>query len=268
MTDNNVHPIICLWAHPRSMSTAMERVMRERGDFKCFHEPFMYDYYVHRKVEHMPHFDIDPAAPVRFENIKAMLLEQSQFSPVFIKDMSYYVVPQLFTDIDFARRLTHTFLIRNPVYSILSYFKLDSQVTVEQIGIEAQYRHVTWLKEKLALNPLILSAEDVRENARETITRYWQQLGLEIRSQAFDWNADQVPQDWQQVSGWHGNVSGSQGIRKICPENDLKRQQNFDRLAEKYPRLRVLLDHHLPFYDQLKKMAVTPADTISRPGSG
>lgn len=32
-------PIIALWCHPRSMSTAMERVMRERGDCRCFHEP-------------------------------------------------------------------------------------------------------------------------------------------------------------------------------------------------------------------------------------
>lgn len=257
MSDTKAHPIIFLWAHPRSMSTAMERIMRERGDFKCFHEPFMYDYYVHRKVEHMPLFDVDPSAPVRYEDIKVMLLEQSQSSPVFIKDMSYYVVPRLFSDIDFARRLTHTFLIRHPVYSILSYFKLDHRVTLEQIGIEAQYRHVTWLKQNLRLNPLILDAEEVRQNTRATIIRYWQQLGLEIRTQAFDWDANHLPQDWQQVSGWHGNVSQSQGIRKASAENDFKRQQDFDRLAEQHPRLKALLAHHLPFYKKLKKMALT-----------
>ncbi|MDH3659971.1 MAG: hypothetical protein OEU92_08075 [Alphaproteobacteria bacterium] len=41
-------PIIALWCHPRSMSTAIERIMRERGDCRCFHEPFLYDYYVAR----------------------------------------------------------------------------------------------------------------------------------------------------------------------------------------------------------------------------
>ncbi|MEZ5772185.1 MAG: hypothetical protein R3D61_11380 [Defluviimonas denitrificans] len=44
------HPIIAMWSHPRSMSTAIERIMRERGDLDCLHEPFMYDYYVHRQV--------------------------------------------------------------------------------------------------------------------------------------------------------------------------------------------------------------------------
>ena len=42
------HPIIALWSHPRSMSTAFERIMRARGDLDCLHEPFMYDYYINR----------------------------------------------------------------------------------------------------------------------------------------------------------------------------------------------------------------------------
>ena len=58
-----MYPIIVLWTHPRSLSTAIERVMRERGDLTCFHEPFMYDYYVHRQVRVMPHFDVMPDHP-------------------------------------------------------------------------------------------------------------------------------------------------------------------------------------------------------------
>jgi hypothetical protein len=36
-----MNPIIFLWAHPRSMSTAIER-----GDFDCLHEPFLRYYYL------------------------------------------------------------------------------------------------------------------------------------------------------------------------------------------------------------------------------
>ena len=257
MTDNSLHPILCLWCHPRSMSTAMERVMRERGDFKCFHEPFMYDYYVHRKVEHMPLFDIDPNAPVCYEDIKAMLLKRAQHTPVFIKDMSYYIIPQLFSDPAFARRLTHTFLIRNPMHSIVSYFKLDNNVTLEQIGLEAQYRHVQWLQDKLAIDPVVLVAEEIRENVEGVITHYWQQLGLDARHQAFGWNVGTTPKDWQQVSGWHSNVTDSMSIRKTSLENNLKREQEFHRLAASYPRLKQLLDHHLPFYEKLKSLSLT-----------
>ncbi len=61
----NEHPIFVLWSHPRSMSTATERIMRERGDLDCAHEPFIYDYYVHRKIRVMPHFDVQEGHPTR-----------------------------------------------------------------------------------------------------------------------------------------------------------------------------------------------------------
>ncbi|MEL7172405.1 MAG: hypothetical protein AAFN05_05495, partial [Pseudomonadota bacterium] len=35
-----MHPIVALWAVPRSTSTAFEWMMRQRGDMTCFHEPF------------------------------------------------------------------------------------------------------------------------------------------------------------------------------------------------------------------------------------
>ena len=252
MTDSELNPILCLWCHPRSMSTAMERVMRERGDFTCFHEPFMYDYYVHRQIDKMPYFDIDPDAPASYEDIKSMLLEQARLTPVFIKDMSYYIVPQLFSDLSFARRLTHTFLIRNPLHSILSYYKLDHNLTLEEIGLEAQYRHVMWLRNELSIEPVVLVAEEVRKDAQKSITDYWQKIGLEIRPQAFEWSKTHTPDDWQQVATWHGNVSQSQGIRKPSKENDLKREHEFNQLAVSAPYLKELLDHHLPFYDKLK----------------
>jgi len=44
-----MHPVIILWAHPRPMSTAIESVMRKRGDLDCLHEPFL-PFYEHLKV--------------------------------------------------------------------------------------------------------------------------------------------------------------------------------------------------------------------------
>ena len=136
-----MHPIIALWSHPRSMSTATERIMRERGDLVCFHEPFMYDYYVHRKVRQMPHFNVEQGHPQTYAEVREMLLEQAQKSPVFFKDMSYYVMPHILSDMQFSESLVNCFLIRNPVATISSYFRLDPDVTCEEIGLEAQCLH-------------------------------------------------------------------------------------------------------------------------------
>ena len=67
------------------MSTAMERIMRERGDFTCFHEPFMYDYYVNKKVRVMPHFDIDDDRPKTYPDIRDMILKSAEDKPVFFQ---------------------------------------------------------------------------------------------------------------------------------------------------------------------------------------
>ena len=37
--------MLVLWATPRSTSTAFEWMMRQRGDFACFHESFNEAYY-------------------------------------------------------------------------------------------------------------------------------------------------------------------------------------------------------------------------------
>jgi hypothetical protein len=51
------------------MSTAIERVMRERGDFDCLHEPFLRCYYLmrvnlERVNKPLPHFDSELEHPL------------------------------------------------------------------------------------------------------------------------------------------------------------------------------------------------------------
>jgi hypothetical protein len=83
------HPVIALWSHPRSMSTAFERIMRARGDLECLHEPFMYDYYINRSTRQLPNFDAIEDHPRSYDAIRDMILEKAERGPVFFKDMSY-----------------------------------------------------------------------------------------------------------------------------------------------------------------------------------
>ncbi|KIC09027.1 hypothetical protein RA19_17200 [Leisingera sp. ANG-M1] len=249
-----MNKIIALWSHPRSMSTAMERVMRERGDLDCAHEPFMYDYYVSRQVRRMPHFDVQPGHPVSYEAIRDMLLERAEQKPVFFKDMSYYVMPRILQDAAFRDRLVNCFLIRNPIASIPSYYKLDPDLTLEEIGLEAQWRHYTGLKQA-GHDPLVIEAEAVRSDTRGTLARMWEKIGLEFSEAAFDWQ-NENPKDWQQVDGWHGDVSSSRAIRPLTLEEIAGQERKFFALARKEPRLLDYLEHHLPYYLRLKGAAL------------
>ena len=253
-----MNPIIALWCHPRSMSTVIERVMRERGDCACFHEPFLHHYYIDRAVRELPHYDIDPETPTTYADIRDMLLAAADDGAVFIKDMSYYIVPTLFDDPDFAGRITHSFLIRNPVESILSHHKLDPGVTRDEIGLEAQWRHVAWLIETTGETPIVVEAESVQRDPQAMIGAYWRRVGLTPVADAFEWSSDDVPDDWQQVAGWHETVATSGAIRNYSAEDTAVRRAEFEAAAAAAPQLNDYLAHHLPFYEKLRELALRP----------
>lgn len=247
--------IIALWCHPRSMSTAIERIMRERGDCSCFHEPFMYDYYIHRGVRAMPHFDVEPDRPVAYAEIRNHLLEAAESATVFIKDMSYYVVPALFDDTAFAQRLTHAFLIRHPARSILSYHRLDPDLTLEEIGLEAQWRHYEWLQDNLGMDPVVLEAEAIRQDPEAAMRTFWTAVGLSFAGHALAWQDDRTPEDWGQVAGWHGAVSGSTSIKPAVHDGEEHLSSEFAAAVARAPHLEAFLAHHLPFYERLRAKA-------------
>lgn len=251
-----MHPIIALWSHPRSMSTATERVMRERGDLACFHEPFMYDYYVNRKVRSMPHFDIDEGHPVSYDEVRDMLLEKARSGPVFIKDMSYYVMPHILEDKALSGRLVNCFLIRDPMAAIVSYYKLDPDLTCEEIGIEAQSRHYAALR-AAGQSPVVILAEDLRADVRRTMAGFWQKIGLPPADHAFEW-ASEKPQDWNQVQGWHGDVSASTAIRPLDQNEIDAQKEKFAASVRQRPQLQAFLDLHIPHYETLRAEALRP----------
>ena len=253
LNSDTLHPIVSLWCVPRSMSTAVERVMRARGDCACFHEPFMYDYYVGRRVREMPHFEPDPERPTHYRDIRASLIESAVEQPVFFKDMSYYVVPQIFDDREFNARLRNVFLIRDPRRSIASYFKLDPHLTREEIGFESQSRHVEWLEESTGQTPLILEAEFVRRDPESAMIRLWNAVGLTPMKGALHWKPRAVPEGWDEVAGWHEGILNSGGIRAPVDEPDP--DELFASIAKAAPHLQGYLDHHWPYYEHLRSRA-------------
>ena len=254
------HPIVALWCHPRSMSTAVERIMRERRDFTCFHEPFIYYYYVHLGKKPLPHFDIDPLQPTGFDAALARLYEAAQNAPVFFKDMSYYVTPEIFTREDMAHRITHTFLIRDPRKSIVSYYKLDPGLELDEIGLEAQWRHLDWVREITGTTPPVIEAEYIQRDSRAAIGKLWRHLDVEFDARAFEWSAEAVPEEWQQVAGWHETASARTRIVADAEADELAIQSRFDAAAAEAPQLRDYLAHHAPFYEKLKAFSLNSND--------
>ena len=237
------------------MSTAFERIMRARGDIECLHEPFMYDYYIHRSKRRMPHFEARDDHPRDYRSIRDMILVKGEKGPVFFKDMAYYVMPHILSDDTFVRRLTHTFLVRHPMASLVSYAGLDPGFTNEELGIEAQFRLFEGITAIGAGRPIVVASERIQSDLRKQMQAYWGSIGLADSPGALNWG-NEVPADWQQVAGWHRDVMSSSSIRPLAEDKSREVEAGFARLVAAQPRFREILNRHMPFYDSLRLQAL------------
>ena len=226
--------------------------MLERGDMATLHEPFLYLYYVHDARKHLPHLDVDPRRPTSYADIRSMILDRARSGPVFVKDMCYYVVDRIHDDVEFIRRITSTFLVRDPAQSIPSYHRLDPGVTLEEIGCEAQYRCFERFAEITGRTPIVIDAADLARDPAGTLRAYCRALDLPFMSEALEWNTG-LPETWRDVSGWHADLAGSTRI------SDTRSRSSKVPGPDAAPHLRGFYEHHLPFYRRMRAHRLAPA---------
>jgi hypothetical protein len=64
------------------------------------------------------------------------------------------------------------------------------------------------------------------------------------------------PQDWNQVGGWHGDVSASRANRPKTIEEQASQDVEFGAFAKLYPHLEDYLNHHRTFYERVRDNAL------------
>lgn len=244
-----MNSIIALWTHPRSISTAFERVMMERGDFKILHEPFSYLYYVKGDSASIGQEYIDPSHPTDYEDIKKLLLTTAESTSVFFKDMCAHCSPDLLVDTKLLSRLTNTFLIRNPAKTIASYYAMNPKVSLEEIGLEQLclvFEKVTELKGEI---PPVVDADDLENNPNATMKAYCQRLDIPFIPEAMTWEAEHK-KEWDIWKDWHRDAAHSTGIVKNMEQFEVT-VENSSHLSTYYERLR-------PFYERMYSQRIIP----------
>ncbi|MGI9389790.1 MAG: hypothetical protein ACR2O1_07015 [Boseongicola sp.] len=240
--------IHALWCHPRSVSTAFERIMRARGDIEVLHEPFMYHHYLTQTERLFPDFTPEPGHPQTYSDIRQMIIDRSASSPIFFKDMAYYVLADLPADPDFAVRMSHAFLVRDPAESIVSYHGRDPDFTLAELGLEAQYKLYQALVDQ-GQDPLVMTADQLRNMPEATLGRYWRHVGLARAPDAFRWG-NRVPDGWQSVVAWHKDVLEHGAIKK--PDST----RNYDaEVVDLGAPFTTYERHHRPYYEKMRELA-------------
>ena len=221
-----MRPPIVLWAVPRSVSTAFERVMRARGDLTVFSEPFSAPYYFGE--ERVSHRSGEPSAHAHgheWTKVVQDLMAAADERTVFVKDMAYHVSPRL--DRELVGHFRNTFIVRHPGHTLRSLERLLPDFTEEEAGFEQQYRLMNLALEASDEELIVIEGEDLRRSPGAVIEDYCRRVGLPFLPDSLRWQAGLLP-DWRRWEDWHGDVAASTGIRPPRGDPEPARPEGVD----------------------------------------
>ena len=231
---NRTKPI-ALWAVPRSLSTAFERVFVERGDFEVLHEPFSTSYYYGTDRPSDRYADEEPRTEHDYENVLAEVLRPRQ-RRVFLKDMAYHVRPLI--DPQFASRFVNTFIIREPKYVLTSLYEMWPDFTPEEAGYEQLDRLFRYATEG-GEDPVVVDAMTFSENPAGILSTYCERVGIPFHEDSLSWKEREVSH-WEDWEEWHEEAQRSTGIERAerkDPQLPEELQEIYEQCLPHYYRL-------------------------------
>jgi hypothetical protein len=239
---------IALWAVPRSISTAFERVFVERDDFEVFHEPFGDSYYYSEDRLSDRYSNVEPEAQYNYRNVLASILGPCQ-KRVFVKDMAYHAKPLI--DREFVSHFANTFIIRDPKYVIASLHRMWPDFTLEETGFEHLYHLFRLATEVDPEGVVVVDAMTFTENPVGVLSTYCEHLNIPFQPDSLSWESEDVP-EWERWDEWHEKAQQSTSIERAERKDPTLPAE----LQEAY-------DYCLPYYYQLAAKAIPGAAPIS-----
>jgi len=232
---------VALWAVPRSISTAFERVFVERDDFEVLHEPFSASYYYSEERFSNRYSDVAPEAEYNYENVLAEVLNPRE-KRVFVKDMAYHARGLISSR--FASNFSNTFIIRDPKYVIASLYKKWPDFTLEETGFEQIYNLFRYATEVNREDAVVVDAMSFSENPAGILDAYCEHLGVPFSPDSLSWESREVRR-WERWDGWHTDAQQSTGIKRA----ERKDPALSEKLQEAY-------EYCLPYYYKLAAHAI------------
>ena len=212
MCQARVVPVLALWATPRTVSTAFERMMIERGDHLVLDEPWSRAYYFgpERASDRYPLTFPEST----YAAVEAGVLAAGDAAPVFLKDMAYHAAPGISDDA--LRAITHTFLIREPLAALTSLHRRWPDFTDDEAGYEAQRALFDRVVEVTGSPPAVIDSDELRSDPDRVIGEWCERVGIDHRPASLRWEPGMQP-EWQLWRSWYENAAASTGFTPPAP---------------------------------------------------
>lgn len=225
---------VALWAVPRSVSTAFERVFVQRDDFEVLHEPFAACYYYSDERCSDRFADVEPDPGVRYEAVLDEVTRPRE-RRVFVKDMATHVRPLIGPGL--AGRFVNSFIVRSPDQALSSLHEKWPDFTEEEAGYEQLARMYDACVQR-GEDPPVVDAADLLADPRGTLAAYCGRLDIPFDASALTWEPGSVG-EWSSWDGWHERAQETSGFSR-------PQQRTLP------PVLEPVRDRVLPFYKRLQ----------------
>jgi hypothetical protein len=235
--------VIHLIAGPRNISTALMYSFARRPDTVVMDEPF-YGYFLQRTgIDHPGRDEIIQSMPLDpGEIFRGIEKNEQEKGIVFVKNMAHHL-----EGFDYSQmgQYRNVFLIRDPAQMLVSYAKVRTQPTLEDIGL----KHQAYLYGQLRAagqSPFVLDGNEVRKNPGSVLGQLCGALGISFTEEMLHWPAGPRPEDGIWAKHWYANVH--QSTHFLPP----------DAHSVQVPaHLRAVYEAALLYYDQLREHLIT-----------
>jgi len=228
---------LALWAVPRSVSTAFERMMIERGDHTVLTEPFSVAYYFGPE-RRSARFAGRTLPDSTYDDVLEAIAGGEP--PVFFKDMATHLGGRLTPET--LGRWTNSFLIRDPAFTLPSLARVWPDFTDDEAGYAAQRHAFDAVAELTGAAPVVIDSDDLRARPPEVVAAWCAAMEIDFDADALTWESGMLDQ-WRLWEDWFASTARTTGF--VAPEADARPpavdaalQRRIDQAREHYEALR------------------------------
>ena len=235
-----------MWSGPRNISTALMRSWESRSDTFVIDEPFYAHYLSVTNVDHPGRDEIIQSGETDQSVVSKGLISDTDdsCSIYFQKHMTHHMIPSV--DREWMKEVINCFLIRNPKDMILSYTKVNSNLSMHLLGLEEQYELFEYVTKINGRAPPVVDSKDILVDPRKTLSLLCEKVGVIFSEEMLSWSKGVRDTDGIWAKFWYKNVINSTGFN-IYREKD-----------EDVPSKHLgLYDECIKIYDELAKYKIT-----------
>jgi hypothetical protein len=227
--------------------------MLQRGDLLALHEPL-------EGLHFVGPLRIEPRTFASPAELLAWLVDDTQDRTVFLKEtVNPPVQACVVDDRRFLAEARHSFLIRRPEEIAASWYALEHDMRIMDIGLRLLYDLFLAVQGAGGHPPIVIDSDDLVRTPAATMAAYCAAVGLPFIGDSLHWEPGHRP-EWARSSRWHEAAARSSGfVQPVQPAR---------HTSASHPQIALFTERHTPFYEELRRHRLVVASSASIDSSG